>query len=85
MHTLKLNLKRICSDDHILSMSSNVISSAIGALSIILLARFSTSHDFGMWFFFITIANLFEMVKFGFINNPAVRFISSSTKIIDIC
>lgn len=68
------------SNKHLLSFAGNVLASLSGFVGFGLLARVLPKEDFGIWILFITILNLVEMVRSGWVHTAMLRFSSGLDK-----
>lgn len=69
-------LKKILSNNNILSLTGNVIAAGLGFVSFALLARIFSKEDFGNWILFITVYVFIELLRVGFLQTPLVKFCS---------
>lgn len=69
-------LKKILSNNNILSLTGNVIAAGLGFISFALLARIFSKEDFGNWILFITVYVFIELLRVGFLQTPLVKFCS---------
>ncbi|MFN3404742.1 MAG: oligosaccharide flippase family protein [Cytophagaceae bacterium] len=69
-------MKKIFSNNSILSLSGNATTALLGFLSFALLARALSREDFGNWVIFLTIYIFIELVRVGFLQTPVVKFSS---------
>ncbi len=69
-------LKKILSNNNILSLTGNVIAAGLGFVSFALLARIFSKEDFGNWILFVTVYVFIELLRVGFLQTPLVKFCS---------
>ncbi len=71
-------LSVIIRDNNFKSLFGNVFFAGLGFLSIFILARTYSKHDFGLWVLYLTGFSLLEMVRSGLTNNALIRFLAAS-------
>ncbi|GAL85264.1 hypothetical protein MYP_2493 [Sporocytophaga myxococcoides] len=69
-------LKKVLSNNNILSLTGNIIAAGFGFISFALLARIFSKEDFGNWILFITVYVFIELLRVGFLQTPLVKFCS---------
>lgn len=77
---MKQLLKKLFSNNNILSLMGNGSAAALGFISFALLARSLQQKDFGNWVIFVTIYTLFELLRVGFLQTPLIKFSSGTSK-----
>ncbi len=73
-----LNLKKIISNDNVLSLAGNMSLALWGLLSVFILARTLPPFEWGIWTLFITAGNMVEMFRSGLTSTALVRFLSGA-------
>jgi len=69
-------LKKILTNNNILSLTGNVIAAGLGFVSFALLARIFSKEDFGNWILFVTVYVFIELLRVGFLQTPLIKFCS---------
>lgn len=69
LQTLRSSLR----NNHLMSLSGNVVVSAMSLLSVSLLFRSMALHEIGMWFFFISTQTFVETFRTGFISTAFIK------------
>ena len=73
-----LNIKKIISNDNVLSLAGNMSLALWGLLSVFILARTLPPFEWGIWTLFITAGNMVEMFRSGLTSTALVRFLSGA-------
>ena len=73
-----LNIKKIISNDNVLSLAGNMSLALWGLLSVFILARTLPPFEWGIWTLFITAGNMVEMFRSGLTSTALVRFLSAA-------
>ena len=71
---------RTLSNNHIMSLSGNVVVSVMSLLSVSLLFRSMGLNEIGMWFFFISTQAFVETFRSGFISTAFIKNYSGAEK-----
>jgi O-antigen/teichoic acid export membrane protein len=73
-----LNIKKIISNDNVLSLAGNMSLALWGLLSVFIMARTLPPFEWGIWTLFITAGNMVEMFRSGLTSTALVRFLSGA-------
>ena len=73
-----LNIRKIISNDNVLSLAGNMSLALWGLLSVFILARTLPPFEWGIWTLFITAGNMVEMFRSGLTSTALVRFLSGA-------
>jgi O-antigen/teichoic acid export membrane protein len=69
-------VKTIVTSHHFLALAGNVLASATGFISILLLARIITPQDLGAWLLYLTAFTFADMLRSGIIHTAFIRHYS---------
>lgn len=77
---MKKLLKKIFSSSNTIALINSLVTSAIGFISFMLIARILAKEDFGKWAIYITTLTMAEMIRSGIIHTAIVRFASGKDR-----
>ncbi|MBL6964391.1 MAG: oligosaccharide flippase family protein [Bacteroidetes bacterium] len=75
---MKALIDKIFKEKNVHSLSQQIITSALGFISFIILARYLDKANFGSWLLYITGCGLVDMIRIGLTQTAVVRFLSGA-------
>jgi O-antigen/teichoic acid export membrane protein len=76
---LKAIVSKISKEKNVHSLTQQIITSGIGFISFVILAKYLDKNNFGMWLLYITGCSFVDMLRNGLTQTAVVRFLSGAS------